>query len=232
MNDENEYLNDWMDERENDDDIDYENMTLTTLQAGDCVIRAVEPPPMNCLTIHNAQSEMIVNIDPEGNVEFGENYTPEEAAEVFWTSLGMNSPMQMRKEIDELKTKLFNQLEDAAQSDKGRVPQIEPLPFNESNSNMLEDIEYFRKRIQDAMSINHPTEKLEKQLTALESAWDINEQSKQAIRDGGWEENTPISFAESIVGVQPMTEPQGKIFKIKKRYSDKEAFEKAMEIVE
>ncbi len=72
---------------------DYPILTLETgLKAGEGLrIQKVEPPTTFC--IYNPDGDLMVNIDiVTGNVEFGETYDLDEAAEIFWTGVAMMSP--------------------------------------------------------------------------------------------------------------------------------------------
>ena len=64
----------------------------TGLKAGEGLrIEKVEPPTTFC--IYNPDGDLMVNIDiVTGNVEFGETYDLDEAAEIFWTGVAMMSP--------------------------------------------------------------------------------------------------------------------------------------------
>ena len=64
----------------------------TGLKAGEGLrIQKVEPPTTFC--IYNPDGDLMVNIDiVTGNVEFGETYDLDEAAEIFWTGVAMMSP--------------------------------------------------------------------------------------------------------------------------------------------
>lgn len=62
--------------------------------------------PPATITIYNGD-ETIVEMDlKSGTVTFSENYTFDEASEIFWTSLGHDSPQALKKEIEELKSRL------------------------------------------------------------------------------------------------------------------------------
>jgi hypothetical protein len=45
------------------------------------------------LTIANNHGDVIVAIDPDGSIQYGEGIAPNEAAEAFWTSLALKRPL-------------------------------------------------------------------------------------------------------------------------------------------
>lgn len=69
----------------------------------------IRPPPNVAERYHPHPGEMIiatnqrmlVGIQPDGTLRFGEGYTPSEAAEIFWTSLALK-----RKDMEERLTHL------------------------------------------------------------------------------------------------------------------------------
>jgi hypothetical protein len=63
-------------------------------------LEIIQAPPTNILCIHGEGGEPIVTIKPNGTVEFGEGYTPTEAARIFWEALAWAMPESVRaKEV-------------------------------------------------------------------------------------------------------------------------------------
>lgn len=58
------------------------------------------------ITINGAGGDAMVSISPDGNIEYGEDYTPDEAAKVFWEAIALQNPHALRAEIDELKQQI------------------------------------------------------------------------------------------------------------------------------
>jgi hypothetical protein len=56
------------------------------------LIRDLGLPYKGVLTIATNSGRVIVKIDPTGRISYGEGYTPDDAAELFWTSLALKRP--------------------------------------------------------------------------------------------------------------------------------------------
>ena len=56
------------------------------------LIRDLGLPYKGVLTIATNSGRVIVKIDPTGKIFYGEDYTPDDAAELFWTSLALKRP--------------------------------------------------------------------------------------------------------------------------------------------
>ncbi len=50
------------------------------------------PPLVNVLTIHGVGHEMLVTLRPDGTLEYGPNYHPDEAARLFWEAIAYAYP--------------------------------------------------------------------------------------------------------------------------------------------
>lgn len=48
----------------------------------------INTDPPSRLIINGANNKPMVNILRDGTIEFGENYTPDEAARIFWQCIG------------------------------------------------------------------------------------------------------------------------------------------------
>jgi hypothetical protein len=169
----------------------------------------------------------------DGNIVYGEKYTPDDAAEAFWTAIGKNSPMKLQKEIDELKEKLdaVNDLNTKLVDNQSTIEDF-TLPHiskrigslvTELPNDDLEDIRYFRDKLNRALLQGHPTEKAEKQLAVMEYI----ATTKKAIR------NDNCYASDNILGGKQMSAVEGSVFSIKPRYdSPEDSFERAMKVVE
>lgn len=61
------------------------------------------PSNSNILSIHGPNNTLLVAINAaNGTVTYGPNYTPDAAAEVFWTALGYSSPKLLLSQYDEI----------------------------------------------------------------------------------------------------------------------------------
>ena len=58
-----------------------------------------EPPSM--LQINGSHNEMLVAIKQDGTIEYGPNYTPDEAARVFWEAIAGYSPYKEKLAVTE-----------------------------------------------------------------------------------------------------------------------------------
>lgn len=59
----------------------------------------VSPWPQPLVTIHSDLGPM-VTIHPDGTLEYGESYTPDEAAQQFWAAMRRWAPRQFRRPSD------------------------------------------------------------------------------------------------------------------------------------
>lgn len=60
--------------------------------------------PKVLLTITDSNGDMLVQIDTAGCIQYGPNYTPDAAAQIFWNSIGATTPTVITlKEIEALK---------------------------------------------------------------------------------------------------------------------------------
>lgn len=50
-----------------------------------------EPGPW-AMEIHGKDGQMMVRLDEDGSLTFGENYEPDEAARIFWQAVTANMP--------------------------------------------------------------------------------------------------------------------------------------------
>lgn len=44
--------------------------------------------PTYVLEIHGTEGKMLAGIKPDGSIQYGKNYLPDEAARVFWEAIG------------------------------------------------------------------------------------------------------------------------------------------------
>ena len=230
------------------------DFTLTTVNLVEnptdpyTTIAAAPPPPQNLIITADDCKEMVRIEFETGDVTFGEDYDVDEASRIFWESMGKDSPDKLKKEIEQLKAELIS-LQRHLPFVSAEQKEIKPLPVPKNVG--LDDLAYFREKLMKAMSAGHSTEKLERQVALLEdniaakerlkttTSFKLDDVAKQMIREGGWVEDSDQTLkfseqptAEDIVGVQPMTEPKSEIFKIRKRFSQQEAYKRAMEILD
>lgn len=50
------------------------------------------PEPISLLTIYGEKGQLLVDIKPGEELEFGEDYTPDEAARIFWEAVAKAAP--------------------------------------------------------------------------------------------------------------------------------------------
>ncbi|MET8696926.1 hypothetical protein ABZV65_30800 [Streptomyces bauhiniae] len=56
---------------------------------------AIDPPPPSSISIPGANGRPLVTIRPGGQLEFGEDYVPDEAAQAFWKAVERFTPPPM-----------------------------------------------------------------------------------------------------------------------------------------
>jgi len=159
----------------------------TSTMLGNTLTTAASPETYtsNNIVFTGNNSNHLLTIDFEtGNVAFGETYDFDEVSEIFWTSMGKDSPDKLKKEIAELKEQLASLgAKTTAPVDKvwerkdqivGRGSRVTTLPGGpiDDEHNTL-DIEYFRRKLTNAMSLGDISAKeVKKQLALLEdSEW-------------------------------------------------------------
>lgn len=62
-------------------------------------------PEDSLITIY-MHHEALVTIKPNGDLEYGKNYTPDAAAKIFWETLAKTNPAKLMKEIESLEASL------------------------------------------------------------------------------------------------------------------------------
>ncbi|MFD9004437.1 hypothetical protein ACFV0T_26350 [Streptomyces sp. NPDC059582] len=55
--------------------------------------------PSSVFAIPNARQKPLVTIRPDGRLEFGEHYQPDEAAQAFWEAVQRFAPTQMEQQF-------------------------------------------------------------------------------------------------------------------------------------
>lgn len=63
---------------------------------------SIKTPPANSLIINfgGDRPNCMVTIKANGTIEFGADYTPDEAAKMFWDAVGRLHPFNRRKDED------------------------------------------------------------------------------------------------------------------------------------
>lgn len=52
----------------------------------------------NCLIFEIGHGKMLVVLKPDGTIEYGNGYTPDECAEAFWDIVKSNNPLKKENE--------------------------------------------------------------------------------------------------------------------------------------
>ena len=57
-------------------------------------LTSVDPHPMRSVKIYRNgdQTDMLVSIALDGTITYGPNYTPDEAAKIFWNAISIHAP--------------------------------------------------------------------------------------------------------------------------------------------
>jgi len=161
--------------------------TVTAASPEPCALAKAPSIPENMIITGNNGKNLLTLDFETGHVAFGEEYNTDEASEIFWTSMGKDSPDKLKKEIAELKAELSSyvstrttqpcndEVDNFKQiSGRGvRKGSLEEQCDEYSDQLFLPDIEYFRRRLVNSLSLGDLSAKeVKKQLTLLEdSEW-------------------------------------------------------------
>lgn len=63
--------------------------------------------PNSLITIYDAFGNVMVDIDTMGNIVYGQQYTPDAAAQHFWAAIAKNSPIVLQNQISQLQHQLI-----------------------------------------------------------------------------------------------------------------------------
>lgn len=92
----------------------------------DITISAAQAQP-SLITISNTVNKPIVTIRPDGRLEFGEGYQPDEAARVFWDAVQRLTPSPMIQEFGASLTARINAELAAGQRAQKQVERIDSM---------------------------------------------------------------------------------------------------------
>ena len=135
--------------------------------------------------LYGDEGQKLVTVHLEnGDIEFGENYTPDEAARIFWKTIGMFNVSQAETAVDEAWSEYEKTLKESAELEvewldftqpnreelaQGKGSKVEVLPGGEALGE-LEDLKYFQNRLAQASQYVESIPSLEKQIELLEDS--------------------------------------------------------------
>lgn len=107
--------------------ITYDASNSGSLFVATADIQAVEIPPPPIVHIAGSNGRPLVSTHPDGTTEFGDDYTPDEAARAFWEAVQRLVPDRMLREYGAPLTARINAELEAGQRAQRQVERLDNM---------------------------------------------------------------------------------------------------------